>query len=944
MSQFDKHDGFVDPREAVAERARKLYGTMCEAIFVRTDRMFAPLLLLQWLAGVAVALWLSPRTWTGSYNQIHIHVWGALFVGAAISWPPALLALRRPGKASTRHAIAIAEMLTSALLIDLTGGRIETHFHIFGALAFLAFYRDWRVLVTATVVVALHHALLGFYAPIAVYGVAGIEPWRWIEHAFWVLFEDAFLVISILQSLKEMAAIAERQARLETVNAEIEEQVFERTAALEISQTELRAQVAERERALDELRKAESKVKQNEINLRKILDSVEDPILITRQSDGAFVEANRAFQERGVSRAEAEAGVSPRARFNGEDISRYRDRVKRDGSVSNMEAEIRWRDGTLWTALISGALIELDGTACIVSTVHDISVRKAMEEQLVAARETALSASRAKSEFLSSMSHEIRTPMNAILGMADLLDEADLDADQRKYLDVMRNNGNVLLSLINDILDMAKVEAGRMILEETDFDLESLTDKVIETLSFRADEKGLELLVRLAPGVECALAGDPLRLRQILMNLIGNSLKFTEKGQILLTVEPASESADGVLYDGIMLHFSVADTGIGIPPDKIGKLFSSFAQVDSSTTRHYGGTGLGLAIVKRLVELMGGQVWVESEPGAGSTFHFTAQFKPAKNEPSEKPRTVTVILTGVRTLVIDDNAANRLILHEMLTSRGALVNEATDGPNGLAELERARAAGLPYRLVLLDCRMPGMDGFEVAEKIQSFGEQSLPVLMLSSDDMKMGQTRLRELGLDAHLTKPLRRSDLFEAIAVAMARHSVETQTREGEARLESTRLRVNGLNAAAAASADTPVRQVLLADDSPDNRLLIRAYLKRDGFTLDEAEDGAIAVERFRQNKYDIVLMDVQMPVLDGLAATRLIRELEVAEGLGRTPIIALTASALDEDVRKTLEAGADLHVSKPVRKATLLAAIDKIAPATLSDDRAPRPIVTAS
>jgi signal transduction histidine kinase/CheY-like chemotaxis protein len=579
-------------------------------------------------------------------------------------------------------------------------------------------------------------------------------------------------------------------------------------------------------------------------------------------------------------------------------------------------------------------VVQVDGEACALGVGHDISrireseralreVQQRLQAQveqltstqhdLVKAREAALAASQAKSEFLSSMSHEIRTPMNAILGMAELLDESSLNRDQKKFLGIMRNNGDALLCLINDILDLAKVEAGRMVLERVDFDLEDVTDKVVETLGMRAHAKGLELVVHLMPDVRRELRGDPQRLRQILINLIGNAIKFTETGQVLLSIE-RDPSGDG---PGALL-FTVSDTGIGIASDKLDAVFANFTQADSSTSRRYGGSGLGLAIAKRLVALMDGRIWVESKVGAGSAFHFTARFEVSDAPRAVESSTMTPMLRGIRALVIDDNATNRLILREMLTSRGAEVSEAEDGPQGLASLERARLSGRPFKLVLLDCRMPGMDGFQVAEQIKSIGYDGIPLLMLSSDGLKIELARVGKLGLDAYLVKPVRRLELFEAIAAAIARHDGDSRSASGEqAAVPSA--------STAAPQPQRPLR-ILLIEDAKDNRTLVRAYLKNSRARVDDAENGLIGVEKTKAEKYDLILMDIQMPVMDGFEATRLIRERERQTGGARVPIIALTASALEADVRRSLEAGADLHVSKPVKKATLLAAIESV------------------
>jgi two-component system sensor histidine kinase/response regulator len=527
-------------------------------------------------------------------------------------------------------------------------------------------------------------------------------------------------------------------------------------------------------------------------------------------------------------------------------------------------------------------------------------------ERLGRALEAAMGASKAKSEFLSSMSHEIRTPMTAVLGMADLLIETELSGEQRRYLDIMVANGNSLLELINTILDLARIESGRLQLEKTGFDLTDLIDKTISTFAERAHGKGLELIARIAPGVPERLVGDPLRLRQILINLLGNAIKFTELGEIVLQVEKDTESNDS----GV-LHFVVSDTGIGIAPNKIDSIFGSFNQADSSTTRHYGGSGLGLAIARRLVGLMGGRLWVESEPQKGSKFSFTAQF--GLESPGIAPTAHVVLsLTGYRILVVDDNQINRLIVREMVTSCGAEVSEAVSGEAALAAIREGVNASRPYRIVLLDMRMPGMDGLEVAQRIQ---QEHLPIrpliLMLSSDDLMPQVARLREIGLDAYLVKPITRKELFEAI-----RRVIEEANRNSADTLPERR----APQVQSATSADAPEMRILVAEDSPDIRLVIAAYLRREPYQVDFAHDGREAVNKFISQRYDLIFMDIQMPEVDGLAATRTIRRWENDHGLSPTPIIALTASVLEEDVRLALASGCNLHISKPVRKRVLL------------------------
>jgi PAS domain S-box-containing protein len=684
----------------------------------------------------------------------------------------------------------------------------------------------------------------------------------------------------------------------------------------------------------DEIRQRMSVLQANEEKLWKIFDANPDVVTIASYPEGRHLNVSNQFLRTGYTRDEI-IGATARERHLWADESQlavYEERLKANGQVYNMEAAFRLKNGTLVPCLISGVVVRLSHGPCVVSVTRDISRIKRAERELIAARMAAEAASHAKSEFLSSMSHEIRTPMNAILGMAEVLADSDLSGEQRKYLSIMMSNGNALLDLINDILDLARVESGMFSLERADFDLYDLSERVAETLSIRAHQKGLELVVRIAPEVPAALIGDPLRLRQVLVNLIGNAIKFTDRGEIVLGVEADSRAEPG------LLHFTVSDTGIGIARENIDGIFTSYAQADQSTARKYGGTGLGLAIVKRLVELMGGRIWVESEVGNGSRFHFTARFglQPVMAAPGESSS-----LKDVRVLVADDSAVARRALCDVLAGRGAHVSEAENGEKALALVNGP--GGNEFSVILLDCGMAGTDGGARAFQMGAARPDGATVIpMLTTDDLNIRLPALRRAGFLNHLIKPIRRAELFSVIADAIGKRA---PAAAADSRQESAASAPNAIvpepsreDAAApadtaapapVASAERPLR-VLVADDSPDNRLLIEAFVRKAGWALDQAEDGEAAVQKFIAGSYDVVLMDIQMPVMDGYAAARRIREWESEHNARRTPIIALTASVLDEAVGKSFEAGCDTHVSKPVRRPTLLSAIREVTTAS--------------
>ena len=662
-----------------------------------------------------------------------------------------------------------------------------------------------------------------------------------------------------------------------------------------------------RDAIITEARRAEQSANQTELRMvRRVLDSLPDLIYI-KEEHSRFVLANRAIRAYMTGSPDGNLlGLDDFSFYPKEMAQAFRNdeqAIMRSGEQLVSQAErVEDKEGReRWLLTTKVPFRDRDGTIIgIIGIGRDITAQKHSEAEVIKARIQAEAASRAKSEFLANMSHEIRTPLNGIIGMTDLALDTELNPEQRDYLETVKFSADSLLNVINDILDFSKIEAGKIDLESIEFDARECIETTLRTLVLRAEEKELELLCDIAPELPAMIRGDPTRLRQILFNLLGNAVKFTAEGQVALSAE-VERREDG----DCVLHFTVADTGIGIAKEKQGLIFDAFAQADTSTTREFGGTGLGLTITSRLVAMMGGEIWVKSEPGKGSEFHFTARVGVGDGAASALPIGLPEgMLHDARVLVVDDNQTNRRILDRLLTRWGMRVVCVESGKHALVELNSAGASVDPYRLILTDMHMPNMDGFSLVEQIRSTPElAAATIMMLSSAGRRGDLARCQKLGLFASLTKPVRQNELRDAIVRALDRRRTQVNQAGALAPAVERRAVVPG------AALD-----ILLAEDNAVNQRLAIRMLEKRGHRVKVAGNGREAVDLLEHTSYDLVLMDVQMPLLDGIEATTLVREREKTTGIHQ-PIVALTAYAVKGDQDRCLAAGMDGYLAKPIR-----------------------------
>jgi len=877
------------------ERAATILRALKEGSYKQTDRMFAWLTAFEWMAAMAAASLISPHVWPAE-PPLRLLCMASCLAGL-LYLIPLYLALRYSGWVGTRHAIAVGQMLTPALFIHLTGGSFETHFFIFGALASLAAYRDIRILVTATVVVAGDHFLSQWVQQ--VFEGMRSAPWSWVEFTGWVLFEDTLLSLWIWESLRLMSHLAFHQAEQQIQHESAEREVAAHLEALHQENFKFK--------------QSQALLQKSEAKFRTLGESAPDCIFLA-DSTGQWVYCNSPWTKMTGLNSSDSLGNGWNSALHPDDKERVLEhwrealRERKDFSqefrLLSTIGKVHWVSFRATPAQYEPGENEAGGYA---GSIRDITSYKEAEDALRRAKTEAEAAVRAKSEFLAKMSHEIRTPMNGVLGMTNLLSDTDMTSQQREYTDTIRRSAESLLLLINDVLDFSKVEARKLIFETIDFNLQETIEGSLELLAETAQAKNIELAGFVLADVPTQLRGDPGRLRQVFVNLVSNAVKFTEFGEVVVSVANLAETETHV-----DLRIEVRDTGIGIPEDVQPRLFQVFSQADSSTTRKYGGTGLGLAISKQLIELMGGQIGFNSTPGQGSTFWFTARFE-KQPTPSKVAQTQTN-LSNLHVLIVDDNQTNRRILEDQMQAWGIRATCAAGAQEALEKLQDSGNAR--FDVVVLDMHMPGMNGIALAEVIKADARLAhARVIILTSLGHLMDDAQLERIGIYACLVKPVKQARLYECLT--------------GMRTLPKKAIQTKPVARTADGSQSEPLR-VLLAEDNVINQKVAVAQLRKLGYAPDVVANGLEAVEATRRTQYDVILMDCQMPQMDGYEASRQIRLREQAESSKPVYIIAMTANAMQGDREKCLEASMNDYLSKPVKDTDLRAALGRSQVAT--------------
>ncbi len=759
------------------------------------------------------------------------------------------------------------------------------------------------------------------------------------------LSQDGLLLRGEREKLKDELAAVEKEIEggacsvlLISLAWPISHAIRSQVNAIELAKAEAesgrqtaRRLVQEQQVMTEELARTTRALSASESFLKSLVDNL--PVNIHRKdTEGRFIFANQHFCEYKGKELDEILGKTNFGIDPPELAKEYREidelLMQTRQPFEAEEARVDPDGQRRWVHIIKMPVLDYAGTVIGTQGMFwDVTASKQAEENLTMAKEAAETAARTKSEFLANMSHEIRTPMNGVIGMAGLLLEGELNRQQREFAETIRTSAETLLAIINDILDLSKIEAGKLTFEVLDFDLVKTVEGTLDMLAQRAQDKGLELAGTVASEVPTRLRGDPGRLRQILVNLVGNAIKFTEQGEVVVRVCKESETETHAL-----VRFYVQDTGIGISPEAQEKLFHAFSQADSSTTRKYGGTGLGLAIAKQLVTLMGGQIGVDSGLGKGSTFWFTAQLEKQARD-LQSPDSYRPVLYQLRVLVVDDNATNRQILRHQLTVWKMLPSSAASGQEALKMLRTAAMKALPYDLALLDVQMPEMDGFTLAQSIKADPAiASTRLVVLTSIGQALSAQELRNAGIAAYLVKPVKQSHLFDCLTNAIGKTATETFI-------------VYPASYQRVATSPTPHRErprILLAEDNIINQKVVSGQLQKLGYVADTVANGLEVLAALQRLSYDIILMDCHMPKMDGYEATQAIRKKEGSLDQSRLPkspvhIIAITANAMQGDAEKCFAAGMNDYLSKPIGLPDLQAALERWQPPTQIDRFSP-------